>query len=191
MLARAMRYDHMAFPSFDVEATHHFYKDVLGFALVTAYSGMSPEWGNKAYVMMIYDVGGGEQLVFFGLAGMKRPPKDGLPRDIRHVALTAPSASALAQWRKRLVRSRVAFWEEDHGNQQSIYFSDPNGLVLEVTFPASRKALLHDESAESVVTEWIRRQARSGGPAKARRGNGKAPSATQKAPTAKSARKRN
>jgi catechol-2,3-dioxygenase len=28
-------------------------------------------------------------------------------------------------------------WEEDHGRQHSLYFADPNGVILEITTPAS------------------------------------------------------
>ncbi len=47
-----------------------------------------------------------------------------------------PSASLLG-WKQRLEQKGVAFWEEDHGAQRSLLFKDPNGIVLEITAPAS------------------------------------------------------
>ena len=30
------------------------------------------------------------------------------------------------------------FWEERHGEQRSVYFPDPDGVVLEITWPPSK-----------------------------------------------------
>ena len=49
----------------------------------------------------------------------------------------------------------IAFSEEDHGTQHSLYFCDPNGIVLEVTTPASRQQLQPDAQATERVQRWI------------------------------------
>ena len=156
MTTPALRLDHLAFPSFDVGATQRFYGETLGLPLVAAYSGASPEWGGRDYVMMTYALAGGRHLVFFGLEGLASPAADGLPRDIRHVALTVTSARDFARWKTRLGRRGVPYWEEDHGDQASIYFSDPNGHTFEITFPASRAASRPSPAARRLVAEWVR-----------------------------------
>jgi catechol 2,3-dioxygenase-like lactoylglutathione lyase family enzyme len=158
MKAPELSLDHLAFPSFDVGATQRFYQELLGLPLVFAYSGVSEEWGGKRYIMFAYALAAGRQLVFFGLDGAKRPPDDGLPRDIRHVALTAPSTRELDRWKRRLASREVDFWEEDHGDQWSIYFSDPNGVLLEITYPASARALPRQPGAKRVILEWLARR---------------------------------
>ena len=151
----AIRLDHLAFPSFDVAATHHFYGRVLGLPLIAAHSGKSDGWGGREYVMMVYGLRAGGHIAFFSMPGIERPADDGLPIDIRHAALTATSARQLAAWKRRLRRNRVSFWEEVHGEQRSIYFSDPNGVVLEINFPDSADTFERDPSAARVVADWV------------------------------------
>ena len=160
-----MPIDHLAFPAFDVAATHRFYTELLGGSLLTAFSGTSPEWGDKEYLMAIYELEGGQSIVFFTYAGIERPEPDGLPRDIRHVAFTAASAEKLHDWSARLRAAGVSFWEEDHGDQQSIYFADPNDVLLEVTYPPTRDVFTRDAGAARLIESWQRAHA----PAPARR----------------------
>ena len=125
------RPDHLALPSFDAGETFRFYTEVLGFRFKFAFSGESEEWGG-AYLMTAYDYGGGE-IHFFDLDGAKRPKPDGLPKDMRHFALSVGDAREVARWRKRLAKHKVPHWTERHGTDLSVYFTDPNGVVLEMT----------------------------------------------------------
>jgi glyoxylase I family protein len=179
-----MAIDHLAFPAFDVSATHRFYTETLGGSLLAAFSGTSPEWGGKKYLMAIYELPQGEQVVFFSFAGIARPPSDGLPRDIRHVAFTAPSKKALLDWKKRFRVEGVSFWEENHGDQQSIYFIDPNDIVLEMTYPASNTVFTRDASAMKVIDGWLKAH-----PSKAKNSGPAAPRAPRKASSTKAAPK--
>lgn len=132
MSVAQVRIDHLAFPSFDVAATYHFYTHVMGFRLTSAFAGTSPEWGNQRYLMATFALGSAH-VHFFAIAGMKRPRRDGLPKDIRHVALAVASRAALTAWKKRLDAHRVSYWVEDHDGAPSLYFSDPNDVLFEVT----------------------------------------------------------
>jgi catechol-2,3-dioxygenase len=76
--------------------------------------------------------------------------------DLRHYAFAAASAHALEAWRKRLRAAKVKITEEDHGDQQSLYFTDPNGVVLEITAPPSEKALERDPQAHAEVARWLK-----------------------------------
>jgi catechol 2,3-dioxygenase-like lactoylglutathione lyase family enzyme len=130
-MAERLRPDHLAFPSFDAGETYRFYTEVLGFRLKFAWAGESEEWGGS-YLMTGYDFGGGE-IHFFDLDGARRPKPDSLPKDIRHVALTVGTRREVAAWRRRLGARGVSFWTEEHGSDLSVYFTDPNGIVLELT----------------------------------------------------------
>jgi catechol 2,3-dioxygenase-like lactoylglutathione lyase family enzyme len=153
MSATPLRFDHLALPVYDAARTLHFYTEVLQLPLVDALSG--DDWGGKPWLMMFFGTEGGQLLALSALYGAQPPRPDGLPADVRHYAFSVSSSAAQAQWKQRLQRHGVAFSEEDHGEQHSIYFSDPNGIVLEVTTPPSGGDLQPDASAARRVQAWI------------------------------------
>jgi catechol-2,3-dioxygenase len=76
---------------------------------------------------------------------------------VRHLAFSESSSAKLDGWRKKLAKARVAFWEETHGPRRSIYFEDPNGMILEITAPPSRPALKESSKALAAARAWIGR----------------------------------
>jgi glyoxylase I family protein len=157
MASATLKTDHFVFPAYDVPATLHFYGEVMGFPLTAAFSG--DDWGGKPWLMMLFDVGDGRQMVLCALKGARRPRDDGLPADLRHYAFSVGSVRELDAWRKRLRAAKVKITEEDHGEQQSLYFPDPNGVVLEITAPPSEKALERDPDAATEVARWLKEHA--------------------------------
>jgi len=148
-----LRFDHLALPVFDAAATYRFYGEVLQLPLVDALSG--DDWGGKPWLMMFFGTGSGQLLALCALRGVERPLADGLPRDVRHYAFCVDSVPEQEGWKARLRQHGIAFTEEDHGRQHSVYFSDPNGILLEVTAPASRASAVPDADAAGVVERWI------------------------------------
>jgi catechol 2,3-dioxygenase-like lactoylglutathione lyase family enzyme len=148
-----LRFDHLALPVFDAAATYRFYSEVLQLPLVDALSG--DDWGGKPWLMMFFGTGSGQLLALCALRGAERPPADGLPRDVRHYAFGVDSVAEQEAWKARLSQHGIAFTEEDHGRQHSVYFSDPNGILLEVTAPGSRMPAVPDTHAAQVVERWI------------------------------------
>lgn len=53
-------------------------------------------------------------------------------------------------------RSAVHTWEEDHGDQASLYFEDPNGIVLEITSPPSAPEQSVQRAAKAVIKRWVK-----------------------------------
>ena len=148
-----LRLDHLALPVYDAALTLQFYSEVLQLPLVDALSG--DDWGGQPWLMMFFGTGSGQLLALCALHGAQPPRPDGLPADVRHYAFSVPSAAEQEQWKGRLRQHGIAFSEEDHGPQHSIYFSDPNGIVLEVTTPASKTDLQPDAHAARRVSRWI------------------------------------
>lgn len=145
--------DHLAFPSFDAGQTYRFYVEILGFRLKFAWAGESEVWGGR-YLMTAYDFGGGE-IHFFDLDGAKRPKPDRLPKDIRHVALSAGSRADVANWRRRVAARGIDHWTEEHGDDLSLYFTDPNGIVVELTSHArGRFAAGRARSGLDALRQW-------------------------------------
>jgi catechol-2,3-dioxygenase len=107
--------------------------------------------------MMIFALPDGRRLALCHLGGVARPADDGLPTDLRHFGFAVATAQELGLWRRRLAAHEIAFSEEDHGTQRSIYFSDPNGSTLEITTPPSESVADSGEDATAVVERWLAR----------------------------------
>jgi len=148
-----LRFDHLALPVYDAARTYRFYSEVLQLPPVDALSG--DDWGGKPWLMMFFGTGSGQLLALCALRGAQPPRPDGLPSDVRHYAFSVASPAEQETWKARLRAHDIAFSEEDHGTQHSLYFSDPNGIVLEVTTPASRQELKPDAHAAERVQRWI------------------------------------
>ena len=146
--------DHVVFPVRDAEASLKFYGDVLGLPLVEAFSG--DDWDGHPWLMMIFGLGARQELVCVALRGAPAPDYRGVPVDARHYALAAESAQDLERWRGKLREAAVDFWEENHGEQTSIYFPDPDGVILEITWPASTVAKVESPSARLAVRRWAK-----------------------------------
>jgi catechol 2,3-dioxygenase-like lactoylglutathione lyase family enzyme len=125
----------------------------MDFPLIATYSG--DDWGGYPWLMMFFSVGDGREIVLVALKGASRPAHDGLAKDTRHLAFAEESLALLEGWRKKLSEREIEFWEETHGAQRSVYFEDPNGIVLEITAPPSRPAGKTDRSALAVAREWL------------------------------------
>jgi len=149
----ALRFDHLALPVFDAAATWHFYAEVLELPLVDAMSG--DDWGGRPWLMMFFGTASGQLLALCALRGARPAPRDELPEDVRHYAFSVASPAEQERWRARLRAHGIAFTEEDHGRQRSIYFRDPNGIVLEVTTPASIAGSVSEPAARQRVQRWI------------------------------------
>jgi len=147
--------DHVVFPVRDADAALAFYGDVLGLPLVQALSG--DDWGGYPWLMLIFGLGEGRELVTVALKGAPAPDYAGLPADVRHYALAAAHEADLDDWRARLDQAGVAFWEERHGEQRSIYFPDPDGVILEITWPRAVVPQIADPAALQRARAWIAR----------------------------------
>lgn len=153
-----LKLDHVVFPVRDAGASLAFYRDVVGLPLIEAHEG--EDWGDYPWLMMIFALPGGGEIVLVELRGAPAPDYRDLPKDARHYAMATEAVADLADWRVKLRSAGVRFWEEDHGAQQSIYFEDPDGVVLEITAPPSHPDLAACERAAGVVRRWL--SARSG-----------------------------
>ena len=153
--------DHVVFPVWDAEASLDFYTRVLGLPLVQTVSG--DDWGGKRWLMMIFGLGEGRELVLVALRGAERPPPDGLAPDVRHYAFAVAGETERAAWRERLADAGASFWEEDHGDRLSLYVTDPNGVVLEIIAPPSNAPQIADPAALAKARDWIAVEAAEAG----------------------------
>jgi catechol 2,3-dioxygenase-like lactoylglutathione lyase family enzyme len=148
-----LKIDHVVFPVWDAKASLAFYRNVMGFPLLQSLSG--PDWGGYPWLMMVFAPGDGREIVLVALKGAKKPKADGLANDVRHIAFAETSVRALGKWRTKLGAAHIDFWEEEHGAQKSLYFEDPNGVILEVTAPPARARGTTGRKALAHAEQWI------------------------------------
>ena len=149
----SLQLDHVALTIRDVEASRRFYGDVLRMPLVEALAG--EDWGGFPWLMMIFALADGRRLALCAFAGAPPPLPEPLPKEARHFAFGVRAEAELAVWQSRLRAASVPFWEEKHGAQRSLYFEDPNGIVLELTTPPTPDAGAVDRGAPEIVTRWL------------------------------------
>jgi len=132
--------DHAAFPTFDPKATIRFYRDVLGFPVVHATCALG--WGPEQhpdFIHFFFDIGQGDRIAFFYYFGVEKYEDTAVPELIkraRHLAIHVDTEDDLAEYRRRLDTSA---WpcelQVRHETVESIYVTDPNGYLIEVTRP--------------------------------------------------------
>jgi len=133
-----MAFHHVALASKDLDATHAFYTEAMGFELVKAVVAPTDSPGGWAK-HLFYDTGQPGQIAFWELhddrigddwssaisTGM------GLPQWVNHVAFAAADLDDLAAKRQRWLDTGHDVMEIDHGFCVSVYTTDPNGILVE------------------------------------------------------------
>ena len=108
----------------DLDETVRFYDEVLDIKVRRI---ASDEPGRRHYSL---DLGGGSGLDFFEASpGTERSTK-GIA-GLHHLALTTTPAF-IETVEPRLKKRSVSIHEEDRGIGKTIYFSDPNGITLQL-----------------------------------------------------------
>jgi catechol 2,3-dioxygenase-like lactoylglutathione lyase family enzyme len=110
--------DHVALTVGDQQVSDSWYRDVLGLERQHADA-----WGDTPIALMAQGS---------GLALFKARPDSNPAAGLRHIAFRVDRENfEIAQ---DDLRSRgIAFEFQDHAVSQSIYFEDPDGLLLELT----------------------------------------------------------
>jgi catechol 2,3-dioxygenase-like lactoylglutathione lyase family enzyme len=150
-----LKLDHVVFPVRDAARTLAFYRETLGLPLTAALTG--DDWDGYPWLMMIFGLEGGQEIVAVALAGAPAPDYRGVPIDARHYALACSDEAELEGWRAKLRAAGVDHWEENHGDRRSTYFADPDGVILEITWPASAARPLDRPDALHKAKLWMSR----------------------------------
>jgi catechol 2,3-dioxygenase-like lactoylglutathione lyase family enzyme len=133
-----MAFHHVAIATRDLEATHRFYTEVMGFELVKTEVAPAPEGGWARH--LFYDTGGGSCLAFWDLHDDPAVPDTfdpsisrglGLPSWTNHLAFDAHDLDTLDAVQRRWLDHGYDVLRLDHGWCESIYIDDPNGIAVE------------------------------------------------------------
>lgn len=128
---------HAAYACRDIEATHHFYEDLMGFPLV--YTEVKAFKNGGFFRHIFYDLGDGSCLAFFDLHGVGEAEGwssavsegNGLPVWVNHIAFKADEAKQ-EEVRQRMSADGIEpILDVDHGWCRSLYYLDPNGIMVE------------------------------------------------------------
>ena len=153
------RLHHTAYVSKNLEATRHFYEDIIGLPLMATWCESDELFGSeRTYCHLFFGLADGSALAFFQFVKPEDQQQFGpkMPETpFHHVALKVEQ-SVQAAIERRL--QQAGFQEPrmyvlDHGYCRSLYAVDPDGMIVEFTVDhadvdqinARRRADAHQE----------------------------------------------
>jgi glyoxylase I family protein len=158
------RLHHNAYVTRDMEATRHFYEDIIGMPLVATWCESDMLFGaERVYCHCFFGLKDGSALAFFQFAkpedqelfGPKMPASP-----FHHIALNC-DADFQNQAYQRL---QAAGYKEpdiyilEHGYCKSLYATDPNGMILELTVDnpdALKGGAERQANAHAELKRWL------------------------------------
>lgn len=158
------RLHHNAYVTADMEATRHFYEDLIGMPLIATWCESDVLFGKeRTYCHCFFGLEDDSALAFFQFANPEDQREFGphMPASpFHHIALHCDGAT-LDGIRARL--DKAGFHEPkmyllEHGYCTSLYATDPNGLILEMTVdnPAAEPgALDRKDNAHAELKRWL------------------------------------
>lgn len=150
-MPRTLGFHHVTMVSSDARRTLAFYRDLLGLRLVKRTVNYDDP---GAYHLYFGDRTGrpGTILTFFEWS---HAPRGGWGvGGVHHVALGVADVDALLRWKRRLVDHGVGVsGPYDRGYFTSLYFSDPDGQILELATHGPGYAI--DEPANALGQELV------------------------------------
>jgi catechol 2,3-dioxygenase-like lactoylglutathione lyase family enzyme len=128
---------HVAYACKDIDATHHFYEDLMGFELV--HTEVETFESGGFFRHTFYDLGDGTCIAFFDVHGVGEQEDwsseiskgVGLPVWVNHIAFKADEAKQEAVKERMELADIKPLMEIDHGWCHSLYYLDPNGIMVE------------------------------------------------------------
>lgn len=144
---------HFAWRCRDAEETRHFYEDLLGLPLVHIIrADLVPSTGEHCpYVHLFFQLTDGSCVAFFDLGDDTAAlPSPNTPAWVNHMALRVGSLAELHEAKGRLEAAGVELLGvTDHHFVHSIYFFDPNGFRMELTYEVGPHEYLVQARAEA------------------------------------------
>jgi glyoxylase I family protein len=130
------RLHHNAFVVKDQGATRQFYEQLLGLPLVATWTEVDELFGTeRSYCHTFYGLADGSALAFFQFADngdYKRFGPKSRPSPFIHIALNVDGTTQVDA-RRRLDAAGWPNHTVEHGYCSSLYVTDPDGLLIELT----------------------------------------------------------
>lgn len=145
--------DHTARPTWKLNETVEFYRDILGLPLVHAISarGWGPP-GHHDFLHFFFDAGKGATIAFFYYIGSEQPdrykPQAHHFYFATHTAWAVETEEELIKWKETLEERGITVSPYTrHEILESIYFNDPNGYPVEITRRLRQTELIDEVDA--------------------------------------------
>jgi catechol 2,3-dioxygenase-like lactoylglutathione lyase family enzyme len=151
-----MPFHHVAIATRDLEASHRFYTEAMGFELVhvDVIPFLEDGWARHLF----YDTGNGELLALWDLHGVDFDGYQtaistglGLPNFVNHIAFAAADLDDLDARKDRLVAQGHDVARIDHGWCVSIYADDPSGIMVEFCTTTAAITDEHRRAAQQLL----------------------------------------
>ncbi len=166
-LAPPQRLHHVAYLTRDTQKTVDFYTRCLNMKLVASVQSESvPSTGNEhPHLHTFFQMADGGCVAFFEVLGLpSEEDRSAVPSWVRHLALRVSDREALLRYKQHLEAHGVTvLGPVDHEFCHSIYFHDPNGIRLELTWDL--RGFVEEDAtiAAGAVEAWNRRTGRLAG----------------------------
>ena len=155
---RPLSLNHVAYVTWNTAETVRFYTTVLGMKLRGHATGTKVSTGATGrFLHTFLEMEDGSHIAFFEIDGVDREShQTPVPDWARHIALNVESQEMLDIWEKRLKDHGVEYVGQiDHeGTWKSVYFFDPNGIRLELTYQVRELTDDDEEKAAKAVRDW-------------------------------------
>jgi catechol 2,3-dioxygenase-like lactoylglutathione lyase family enzyme len=158
------RLHHTAYVAKDLEATRHFYEDIIGLPLVATWCEVDELFGaERVYCHLFFGLADGGALAFFKFA---KPEDQALfgpampPSPFRHIALNvdAETQKGIEQRLATAGYKEPQTYVLEHGYCRSVYVTDPNEMILEFTHDNPVALQTMDQrraNAHSELRRWL------------------------------------
>jgi glyoxylase I family protein len=134
---------HVAYKCRDAEETRHFYEDILGLEFVAAVEDAIPSPPDNEpvpFIHVFFAMSSGECIAFFDIGDGRAPVRDAhTPFFVQHISMQVPDEASFYAMKDRLEAAGVEiYYVKDHELCWSMYFSDPSGNRLELSYSTDK-----------------------------------------------------
>ena len=153
---------HVAYRCKDAKETVEWYGEMLNmdFILAIAEDHVPSTHEPDPYMHLFLDAGAGNILAFFELPTKPKMGRDeNTPEWVQHIAFEVEDEAALMSAKEEIEAKGIdVVGPTEHGIIRSIYFFDPNGHRLELTYRKGTDEQMKKlaEVAPEMLEEWSR-----------------------------------
>ena len=153
-------FHHVAIAVKNVQKSHKFYTEAMGFRLKKVVKRQTPEGGWTKHIF--YDTGQGLFAIWDlrGIEGVvveadnwQGGMGNGLPYWINHIAFDCKDIGGLADCKQRWLDHGYNVVEVKHEFIHSIYTKDPDGTLVEFTFDTQPLTEADEREAEELLAD--------------------------------------